>query len=71
MSFSLQVFAVHTLLDNLDIDPSNGDIWTAAHPLGLKLHLFLDNPDPAVHTTPSQVNIQSNFLSNQNIYLVK
>lgn len=33
----LQVLPVDTLVDNISVDPSTGDLWLGCHPNGMKL----------------------------------
>uniref|UniRef100_A0A8C5XWC9 Paraoxonase n=1 Tax=Microcebus murinus TaxID=30608 RepID=A0A8C5XWC9_MICMU len=42
----LKVLKLDTLVDNLSIDPSSGDIWVGCHPNGQKLFVYDPNNPP-------------------------
>ncbi|XP_075414507.1 serum paraoxonase/arylesterase 2 isoform X3 [Tenrec ecaudatus] len=43
----LKVLKLDTLVDNLSIDPSSGDIWVGCHPNGQKLFVYDPNNPPS------------------------
>ncbi|XP_004470786.2 serum paraoxonase/arylesterase 2 isoform X2 [Dasypus novemcinctus] len=43
----LKVLNLETLVDNLSIDPSSGDIWAGCHPNGQKLFVYDPNNPPS------------------------
>uniref|UniRef100_A0A2I2ZXZ3 Paraoxonase n=1 Tax=Gorilla gorilla gorilla TaxID=9595 RepID=A0A2I2ZXZ3_GORGO len=43
----LKVLELDTLVDNLSIDPSSGDIWVGCHPNGQKLFVYDPNNPPS------------------------
>jgi arylesterase/paraoxonase len=43
----LKVLQLDTLVDNLSVDPSSGDIWVGCHPNGQKLFVYDPNNPPA------------------------
>ncbi|XP_025081772.1 serum paraoxonase/arylesterase 2-like isoform X1 [Pomacea canaliculata] len=47
-----QVFPLHTIPDNVAVDPVTGDLYTGCHPLGWKILLHLAEPEKL---SPSQV----------------
>ncbi|KAK7506242.1 hypothetical protein BaRGS_00002354 [Batillaria attramentaria] len=48
-----QIYPVHTVADNVHVDPKTGDVYTGCHPIGYKIMSHLE--DPLKHTSPSQV----------------
>lgn len=45
--FLFKVLQLGTLVDNLSIDPSSGDIWVGCHPNGQKLFVYDPNHPPS------------------------
>uniref|UniRef100_A0A5F9DFD4 Paraoxonase n=1 Tax=Oryctolagus cuniculus TaxID=9986 RepID=A0A5F9DFD4_RABIT len=43
----LKVLQLDTLVDNLSVDPSSGDIWAGCHPNGQKVYVYDPNNPPS------------------------
>ncbi|EDM15023.1 paraoxonase 2, isoform CRA_b [Rattus norvegicus] len=64
----LKVLQLGTLVDNLSIDPSSGDIWVGCHPNGQKLFVYDPNHPPSSEVLRIQ-NILSEKPSVTTVYI--
>lgn len=64
----LKVLQLGTLVDNLSIDPSSGDIWVGCHPNGQRLFVYHPNHPPASEVLRIQ-NILSEKPSVTTVYI--